>query len=58
MRECPYSPGVDASMCKGCSDRCGFDSREINRRKAKINKGEGLTPDRKGLRHLKIERSK
>lgn len=58
MRECPYTHGVDASMCKVCNVRCGFDPREITRRKNKINKGEGLSVNTKSLHHLKIERSK
>ena len=58
MHDCPYNAGVLAATCKGCPENCGFDPKEIGRRKNKINKGEGLTTDRNGLRHLKIERRK
>lgn len=58
MNECPYGHGIVASTCKACNDRCGFDPREIKRRKNKINKGEGLSVNTSGLRYLKIGRSK
>jgi hypothetical protein len=60
MFECPYNPGINASLCKECSKHCGFVPKEIARRKRAINKGLGLTRKanglHKGLRYLEIKR--
>lgn len=58
MFECPYNPGINATLCKECTLRCGFVPKEIASRKAHINKGLGLTRDKKGLRHLEVQRRK
>lgn len=57
MRECPYSPGIDANACRKCHDTCGFVPSEVIRRKNMIDKGAGLSENDKGQKHLKIKRS-
>ena len=54
MLDCPYTSGVNATLCKDCSLHCGFVSAEIVRRKKMINEGLGLTKNAVGLRQLKI----
>lgn len=56
MVSCPYNPYIRNDMCKKCTTHCGFRSEEIKRRKRKIDKGNGLSVNAKGLRYLKIER--
>lgn len=58
MTECPYNPGIKATLCKECVSHCGFALKEQTRRKALINGGRGLTPNNEGLQCLKIKRRK
>lgn len=58
MFDCPYNPGINATLCKECTLRCGFVPEEIARRKKAIDKGLGLTRDKSGLRRLEIQRRK
>lgn len=56
MRECKYNVGIDATACKKCNERCGFNQSEITRRKNRINKGAGLTVNANGLKQLKVKK--
>lgn len=58
MTECPFNVGVNASLCKDCTKRCGFVPQENSRRKRAIDKGNGLTSNKNGLRHFEIKRRK